>query len=361
MKGENITARQLAVTVFISLLSPFIRILPRSAVNIAQNAAWLSVIPATVAGFIYLRAISGRTAKSLSSRIKYALGNFGGKIFLSIIFLWLLFYGGFVARSAAERLVSTVYQRGGVSVFLWVMAAASALAGGGSLKGLVRTGEVFSVIIGVLLIIVIFASVMNVELENLLPVKVEDTGKILLGSLPILDVIGAGLYFLFLGGSVRSRDNLGKEIGKKFLSTMAAIFGVMVVTVGFCHYSLIPNFQNGFFTVIRNITIFGVVERIEALIIATWILTDFMLLSSVIMICRKILGSIFRSGESPVLAAAFGAVTAAVGSLFPNAFVLESFSDLYVPVINMTLTYILIPAVMVAGWIKGQVKGEKYE
>lgn len=363
---RKITSRQLMVTAFIALLSPFIRILPRSSVNLAGHTAWLSGIPALILGLGYVCLITGflkrsRQGDSLMTLCDRALGRLGGAVFLTVTLLWLLLYAGFIARSASERLLSTVYQGGKASVFVAAMLIASVLAAMGSVQNLVRTAEVFLPIIGAVLVFVILASIKDMDTSYLLPVTYRDIGSILLGSIPILDVIGALVYFLFLSGSLSDRENLTKKACRSLIVTLIAVFGVMVVTIGFCAPELTLMFQNAFFMVIRNISVFGIIERIEALIIGVWILTDFVLLTSLVMIVSEIFCHIFGIKKSPLVTAVLGAVIGAAAMLaFSDAFTLAVASDLYVPVVNIVFSYILMPLVLIVGGIreKNRIKGD---
>lgn len=363
---RKITSHQLMVTAFIGLLSPFIRILPRSSVKLAGHTAWLSVIPALVLGLGYVCLITGflkrsRPGDNLMTLSDRALGRAGGTVFLTLTLLWLILYGGFIARSASERLLSTVYQGGRPSVFVTAMLIFSVIAAMGSVQNLVRTAEVFLPIIGAVLIFVILASIKDMNPEYLLPVTYRDAGSILLGAVPILDVVGALVYFLFLSADLVDRENLTKKGCRSLTVTLIAVFVVMVVTIGFCAPELTLMFQNAFFMVIRNISIFGIIERIESLIIGVWILTDFVLLTSLVMIAAEVFCHIFRIKKTRLITAALGAVIGVAATVtFPDAFTLAIASDLYVPVINIVFSYLLMPLVLIIGSIreKNRLKGD---
>lgn len=358
--GDKITTHQLMVMIFLSLLSPLIRILPRFSVSFAGHTAWLSAIPAAIFGVLYLCFIShffkySEQGDSLYTIGMKSLGKIGGTIFAVLCVLWLLFYAGFITRSAAERLLASVYQEGRPPAFIIITIFVAIVSASGTTKALVRTGEVLLPIIGLVLTFIILASIKDVKTEYLLPVTYRDTGKILLGSVPIIDIIGAQAYFMFLAGGVTDRELIKKKSVKWLIINMICVFAIMIVTVGFCAPELTLKFHNAFFMVIRNISVFGIIERIEALIIAVWILTDFMLISSLLMIIGELMKNIIKSAKRRPFVIVSGIITAIIALyIASNAFTLLIYSDFFVPAVNMVFTFVIIPAVLITGLIRGK-------
>jgi spore germination protein (amino acid permease) len=349
------------VMIFLSLLSPLIRILPHASVILAGHTAWLSVVPATVIAVLYQCFVwhflkYSQPGDNLYTVSVKSLGNVGGKIFAVICVLWFLFYSGFLARSAAERLLSSVYQNGTAPLFILVTLFVAVVSSSGSTNALVRTGELFLPIIVVVFAFVILAALKDTKVEYLLPVTYMDTGKILLGAIPIIDVISLQVFFTFLTGGIKDREKLKGASVKWMLFEMLCIFGVMIVTIGFCSTDLTLKFQNPFFMVIRNISLFGIFERIEAIIIAVWILTDFMLIASLLMIIGEIMKYVTKSEKRRPFTIASGIISAFVALfMVSNAFDLQSFNDLYVPAINLTFSFVIIPIVLLIGLLRGKI------
>lgn len=217
--GDKITSRQLTALIFVSLLSPIIRILPRATVAQAGHVAWLSVIPGAVVGLIYILFITRLFIRrhgqdGLMQLMCRSIGSFGGKAVSVLCALWLIVYAGFLMRGAAERLLSTVYQSGSPVAFMLVLLAASLIAASGTVRSLFRTGELFAIIILVVLALTIVFSLPQVDVKNLLPVTWRDAGRITLGTLPIVDILGLHLYFYFLAGHLESGKKLRSQAGK---------------------------------------------------------------------------------------------------------------------------------------------------
>ena len=113
---------------------------------------------------------------------------------LLLLSLWLSFYGGFLLRNGADRLVVTVYPHSGPTVFALSMGLASALAALGSARSLGRCAKLMlPPVLGMLLFLLLFA-VSSADARDLLPVTVYDLPGITRAALRVLDVLSLGLF-----------------------------------------------------------------------------------------------------------------------------------------------------------------------
>ncbi len=357
-KDDRITERQLIVLAFVGLLAPVIRTVPHLSALSAGRAAWLSPVPgaaAAMAYFVFLRRSVKRRkdGEGLFEISKRALGRAGGTAFSAIFGLWLVFYSGFIARSAAERLLAAVYENGRAEVFIVVITAAALAAALGMTKTLVRTAEAFLPLMLAVIALTILFSFSEIKTEFLLPVTYFDAGEIFLGALPVLNVAGSFSYFLFLAGYVQKSE---KGPGKGLLWTAVlalVIFLITLVTVGSVSAPVAAKLQNPFFTVIRNVTLFGIIERIEAPVIAVWIVTDVVYLASCLMISGGIWKSVFAAAKRKhfVLATAALSVPCALFAA-RDSFALARLSETLVPAVNTGLAFILVPLVFAVGKLR---------
>ena len=130
---KRLNANQWTAISSLILLGPALRLLPQLTAAAAGRAAWLSVLPALPLLLFYAglfsRWLEKRQARTgLPELLLQALGEKPGKALLLLLSLWLCFYGGFLLRSGADRLVVTVYPHSGPTVFALSMGLACALA-----------------------------------------------------------------------------------------------------------------------------------------------------------------------------------------------------------------------------------------
>lgn len=357
-KTDRITERQLTVLIFVSLLSPMIRILPTAAVVFGGRSAWLSPFVAFVAGKLLLSFMNALRKKApegtgLADMVELGLGRGAGKVFNVLCALWLTFYAGFVCRSAAERLLSTVYPNGSVTVFIVVMLLIAVLTASGLTKSLSRTAEVLMPILVGVIAAVLLSAIPDVSGENLLPVTYRNARDILYGAVPIFNVMTGFIYFLFLSGHVRKDTSIRPNRFPWLVLLALTALGVTFFTLGTLGEKLAVSMENAFFMVIRNIRVFGVVERVEAVVVAVWIVTDFIfmaaLLSIVAEIWRTVTGVKKRTAFVPVSAVLAGAAAFLIAR---DAFAFQKWSDVLIPAVSLTFTLILIPAAALVGRLR---------
>ncbi len=357
-KTDRITDRQLTVLIFVSLLSPMIRILPTSAVTLGGRAAWVSplaVFPVSALLTAGLRALLKNAPEGvgLQDAAMLGLGPVGGRIFGVVSALWLTFYGGFLARSAAERLLSTVYPNGNPPIFVVVTLLAALVTASGLTKTLSRTAEVLMPILLAVIAAVLLSAAPDVTGENLLPVTYRNWEDILCGAVPIFDVTAAFAYFLFLRGHVARTPGKRPNRFPWLTLLLLVAFAVTFFTLGTLGVNLAITMENAFFMVIRNIKVFGVIERAEAVVVAIWIVTDFIFLSAILMIVSEI----WRTVTGVRRRAFFTAPSATLSGMSAfliarDAFEFMKWSDFLVPAINLGITAVIIPAVLAVGKIR---------
>ena len=141
---KRITAHQWTLMSSLLLLGPALRLLPRAAAEQAGRAAWLGALPALPLLLLYARFLSRfwetrPAGTGLAEAAMQVLGPRWGAVALYALSGWLLFYGGFVLRSGADRLVVTVYPQSAPAVFTLSMGLCCLIAALGSARSLART------------------------------------------------------------------------------------------------------------------------------------------------------------------------------------------------------------------------------
>ena len=342
-KGDRIDGHQLAVLTFISLLSPLMRILPGASVALGGGTAWLSPLPALAAGGILVwilgALLRGATpGRGLDDMALLALGPVIGRVFCVISALWLTFYAGFIARAGAERLLSTLYPAGNTAVLIVFTLLAAVIAASGAVRSLAGTAEVFLPMLVLILAVVVLAAGADVNLRYLLPVTYLDAGGIALGAIPIFDVMALTVFFLFLRGYVEPCPAIKRRRFPTMTALALTALAVLMVTVGTVSADMVPNLQNAFFVVIRNVQLLGVIERVEAVVIAVWVVTDFTMLAALLTIASRIWRTVLGTGRRRIFVAPGGILAGAAAFLIaPDAFSFQRWSNLLMPLANTAL------------------------
>lgn len=351
--------------VFISLLSPATRIFPaisvQTALSLNSRAGWVSGIIAIPLTLIFARFMVSMMKnrgdnEGLADIIIRAVGKPVGKIAITLIALWLTFYSGFILRSAAERLLASVFENGSITVFIIVTLATSLIVAMGEVRHLGRTSEVIVPILGVVFITVLVFGATDVKLENLLPVSYHDIPGALLGTLPVINITGITAYALFFSGFVEKTPDRTKVTMRWMLiiTVCIALFGIVIV--GALSPWLVTKVQYPFFMMIRDVSLLGLFERIEAVVVAVWVFTDFIFLAGLMSIVSVAMKSVVEKGKRknyvPFVAGGALAVSYLIAH---NSFELSKISEIYIPSIQLLIVVIMIPTILIIGRIRKKI------
>lgn len=297
MDDKLVTQKQFDAAILVSLLSPLLRLLPQSAVAFSGRAAYLAALPALVpvaALGLILRSfrVHMRPGEGMGGLLRRWLGPVFGRIVPALFAAWFLFYGGFILRSGAERLVSTVYPSSGQGLFVTVTVLLCLLVALGPFRAAARTAVILRAVLLGALGAVIVCSLSNMDPARLVPVGWSDAPRVLLGALPLASVCAVAGCFSFLAGYVRPPDDgwrLGRTIGL-LLALGAVVCGSVVSVFG---PALTATLTYPFFVMIRSISLWDLVPRVEAVVIAVWVGADFFLGTMLLRCAHEALRPVF--------------------------------------------------------------------
>ena len=369
-KNDRINRNQLLAAAFVGLLSPMIRRTPTVMVRSAGRASWiapLAAIPVLLLLTLLLKLLfrTKQEGEGLGEIILKALGGTLGRALLMLYALWALFYAGFLLSSGGERLASTVYPYSTAELFIIVTAALALIAALGRVCVLARSAAVFRpLLMGVFIVVLVFI-MPDVRSENLLPVTGSDTLPIICAALPVVNTGGVFIYLSFfernVNGPVKALNIVPWLIAYAVISCLLCI-----TTVGVYGAELIANTPNPFFIMTRGVSIFGTFERLEALIIAVWLLADFVLISALLLIARLCIMLVFNMKPDAVSHGSLFsmkngrwivwicALVAAAAALFmtPDTMSIASRFTAIAPALHAVFAFALPVTVLIAGRIR---------
>lgn len=356
MKDTTITRKQFSAVILTALLSPLMRILPRSAVLLAGKGAWLSVIPALPV-LLLLAALMSSLRRQLlpgegvASLFLRFMGPVFGRVVLIIYTAWFLFYAGFILRSGAERLADTVYQTSSLDPFTLVLLALCLLVSLGTLRAAARTAVLLrAILLGALGLVFIFA-IPNLSLKNLFPLTWSDAPGIVKGSWSVFTVGAVAAYFSFLSGYAEPPEKPLKWLTLPLLVFLGVAAILCFEVIGSLGAGLATQLSYPFFTMVRDISLFNIAQRIEAVVIALWVLADFILCTLLLRCANEALRPVFqlpKTEELPLFSLRRGrwllwaGAAAAYGCnhlLAPSSFQLLFWSNKLLPLVSNCLVF----------------------
>ncbi len=346
---DSMTFRQYLAAIGLSVFSPMSQRLPEAVLDHAGFSGWLAPLIALpillgVAALLrYLTAAEGR-AVGLGESLEGRLGRVPGKLLTVLLVFWLVFYGGFILRSGGERIISTVYPTASLSIFLPLLLALSLVFALGKLRWASRSTLVLRLFFMATLVLVLALALPSVKGAYVWPPSLRRPGKLLLAALPVAEMTTPWVCFAFLRGRVSEDENsLPRAFRGILLLTLLTLL-LLLTVIGDMGPELTGRQQFPFFVMVKNLRLFNLMERFDALIVGLWMMTDYvfvgMLLASASTVLQDLSGS--RGRKAWVVLCAAGMLGTAV-FISRDAFAFCHVSEKLVPAVNLGIVFLLLP------------------
>lgn len=343
--NKKLTLRQVLTAYLLITVSPVIRDVPYTATKASSSAAYvtpiISLVMLCVLIFILHTVLKRHKGKNIYDIIDFSAGGVCAKIVVFLYAVWALVSAAVYIQYYAFRFRMTIMPYTGSELFLCVILALSFLAFRKNLKTICRISEICFPIIIIILAALIILAIPVINVQNL---KITDWNakNVLRGGADIGAVGGYLVLVLFFGDRLAEPEKFKKSAVKYAALFFVLTTAIITVTVGINGAALTSRLPLPFFTTVKQISSFGVVERVEPLLISVWMLSDFVIISiftAVLMLCIKWLLGLERISflMIPILICMYRFTQMFAGSLFE----LEYYTMKIMPVVNIVFQYVL--------------------
>lgn len=291
---DGVSPRQLTAAAFVAVLSPLIRRFPRVTVDTAGRTAWLSVLmtvlPLALVLLVLWRVYRRRPlGTGFADILCLFLGRWPGRILTGLYGLWLLFYAGFLLRSGAERFITTVYPGAGPAVFVIIMTLLCLPAVLGRLCPIARAAMLFRPLMVILFLLVFFLTMRDIDPALLLPVTADDLQPNAIAALQTVNVLSSAAFLVFFSDHL-TRRYTRRDGALAWIGVMLVILLLMTVScLGVFGPGLTAELSFPFFMLVRDFSALGTLERAEPVVLALWVLSDFVMISLLLHAAGKTL------------------------------------------------------------------------
>lgn len=282
---NKVSSRQVMLMAIVLEFASAVRITLRYTAKIAKQAAWLSgilsIIPALLIIFIFKTFINNKNYNEadMTDIVNDIMGNIFGRIITVVYFLWIMLILSINIRSFSERMVSNIMPNTSTEIFIVSMLVVVGLALSSGVTVLARMGEII-ILITVFIIYVLFLfGLPFVKVENITPIYFTDILPAFQGSMVLWYIYGYTMAFSFFGSQINDKEKIVKfGVRKAFFSQITNTL-MKVFTVGALGWSLTARITRPYFAFVKIIAVFGVVERLESVLVIILVLSDFMIIS----------------------------------------------------------------------------------
>jgi len=364
--------RQLCALAFVFSLAPTMRLAPKLSTALAGSGSFITPLIALPFIIMYIAFLSAfmknrRAGEGMGELILRTSGRGVGSAALILIALNAIFYCGFILRSGADRFVASVYPSATAFPFICVMLVLGFLAALGSQRAIVRTAKIFAPMLWAVLILVLIFGLLTADFSRLLPVFEDSAVSLFRGAVPIFDIFSAVLlYCAFFEAEAPIEEKRTRHYALWLLPVTALITADIAAIVGNYGAALTAKLSHPFFTMLRDVTLFNTVERIEAFVVALWVIPDFIVFATVLTVGGRCLMLVFgfkvKDAQLKDMSGGHwlyplcGAVSGAIAfSLTKDASAMERLSTFYVPLMNLIVSVGIVPLCYVVGRIREKI------
>ena len=356
MGKDTVNRRQMFSAAFVALLSPLARRFPSSLVMVSGSASWLAPLLALgpVVIFIVFMGRLLRGGRNLGELLRLSLGRRLGGLVIFIISIWLIFYCGFILRSAAYRFSSTAYPGAAPAMFIILSAIACLPLAAGSFSALARSSVLIKPLLLGVLVLVLGLSLSDCSFTGLFALEEADTLPVLRSSFTVLNTLSVISYLGFAENHCRESFSI-----RRCLLWALVALGVTellcLCCLGVFGAELTVKLNYPFFMLVRDVSLFNSFARMEALAIALWMFADALHFSLLLHVAAGNLARCTGKSRLPISLAA-GALAAIAGLLMPGDMLgVGLFSEKILPLGNALIIFGLLPLSAFIGWLRRKI------
>lgn len=358
---NKISIRQAMLMCIVLEFVPAVRFTIGYSANIAKQAAWLSgilsVIPALLLIFILNTLFNNKRYKEadLTDVIKDVLGNIFGRIIIVVYFIWIMFLLSANTRFFIERMVGSVMPNTSVHIFIISMLVMVGIALSSGITVLARMSEIIFIIVVFTIYMLFLFGMSLIKIENLTPIYFTDILPAFQGSLPLWSVYGYFFIFFFFGSQINDKEKITKFGMRKALFLLITNTLMKVFTIGALGWSLSARIPRPYFAFVKIIAVFGVVERLESVLVIIMVLSDFIIITVFAYAASSLIKSFFGLSDYKFLIIPFMTLTYFLSLIISkDEFQLEQFTP-YILATGIFLEYIIPILIIIVGKLRKKV------
>ena len=287
---DQISMRQLMVLLFLSQLSPGIQLVCGLAARKAGGAGWLAVV--LVVPLMWLLIwMAGKLSegRGLAEGFQCAFGRWGSKGLVTLYIIWELLLLMVGLHLYGRRMTAASPGGTGQWFYLLVLAGVAAWMACGKLSAFARAGEIFYLAMVALLVVVLISGLLQIDVLNLIPLRVDELAGIPAAALEGAAVLSPVIYGAFLLPDTVLEQQPGK---RAFLwsAALVLVLGVIQLIIpGGMGAAFVSRTETPLFVLARDMSIGGAIQRMEGLVISLWVLSDLMLVGLQALVASRLI------------------------------------------------------------------------
>lgn len=324
LEEGKISSSQLMLLVITLILSSAILLLPAFPTMVALQDSWISGIIAMFVGLLVAVVILNLAwrfpGQSLAEYSIDILGQPLGKLIGFIYFLFYLHLTAILLREIASTIVSTILPRTPPEVLILLSVIAAAYLVRKGLEVIVRVNTIILPIAVFFIVAIYLMLVKDMQYINLTPGLENGIVPILKGTITPMgwfgEVVSIGFILPYMNKLIQAK----KAIYLGIIITGVLFTLVIIGTLAVFGPDLTKNLIFPTFVSVRQVNVANFLERIESVLVASWIVWNFIKIGLFYYITVMILSQLLKLGDYRSVVFPMGAISAILAlALFRNA------------------------------------------
>lgn len=288
MNKEKLTSLQFACLVCFPMLALFSGIGTHNIIKIAEVDSYLSILISYLLGIIplllFLVIFQYKKDLNIKEKIDYLFGKYFGTVINYLINILVLAIGIILIYNISNFAISQFLAETPLLLFMLLLGVILIYNVSLGIENIGRVAVVFLAIICFLTIISTTGVLVDFDVSNIKPVLEHGLKNPLMGSLSLTltNVVPIFMLLIIPRNKVEKEAKVNKHVFIFYTLAFIFMFLAIILTLGSLGIYLCDIYQYPEYTVLKKISLFGFLDRIENFIYVKWILNSIICLTLVI-------------------------------------------------------------------------------
>ncbi len=359
-KGK-ISLIQALIILKLGMYMPVLRTFPPFAATKAKQAAWISpviilvvIIPVIL---IFSSIYKKYREKSFAEVVEDIFGTTLGKMVTILYIAQNTILLTLNTNDFVSRMVTAVYPNVNIMIFYIAMLVLVAfILRKGGIVVFARMSEVLSIMVLVLFLIIFFLTIKNIKISRLTPISPLDVLPVLQTSPGLLSIFAHFAYLFLLGNYINDKENIKKYCIPFAFMQIFLIMLVMIVSIGVLGAPIVEISSYSYLSSVKIISLFKFLDRIDVLVISSWLFSDFVIISLTLLTVLNLFKSLLKLSDTRPLIGIYTIIAFFLTRMIAgNSFELIPFNKAIIIPANIFLGFVVPFLVFVVGKLRKKI------
>lgn len=293
---HKINLLQFCTCFYMLMISPFLGMGIYNLLKEANIDSTISILISFILGFIFLyifiTVFNYKPEYNLKDKIFSLFNKYISIIIIFILCITIFILGNSISYGINSFIISQFLSETPMLIFGIVMGLLIIYINSKGIEVISRVSTIFFIINIILMLITILGQYDKLDMNNLKPVLASGLYKPTVGAIYIilLNIVFGFISLIIPKNTIVNNSNTTKYIIISYIFTFLCFTLATVITIGSLGINLATIYQYPAYIVLKGITLFNFLDRIENIIIIQWLFQVFISISLITYFINKMTG-----------------------------------------------------------------------